>query len=144
MATVSKSVLQLRKLRDAILEKVELPNGQKLKSVKIGVEQGGLSVSDAPFARIWIIQTRRERNSNTKRMDVIIAVATDIQDAIDNSVELGIEAAALIEEQIIELLQTTAGLSGDFYASDFDADKIARGEYKLPLQVVTMNCSILV
>lgn len=144
MATVSRSVLQLRKLRDAILEKVELPSGQKLKSAKIGVEQGGLSVSDAPFARIWIIQTRRERNSNTKKMDVIIAIATDIQDAIDNSVELGIEAAALIEEQVIDILQTTVGLSGDFYASDFDADKIARNEYKLPLQVVTMSCSILV
>ena len=144
MTTVSKSVLQLRKLRDAIFEKVELPSGQKLKSVKIGVEQGGLSVADAPFARILIVQTRRDRNSNTKRMDVIIAIATDIQDAIDNSVELGIEAAALIEEQVIEILQTTAGLSGDFYASDFDAEKIARNEYKLPLQVVTMNCSILV
>lgn len=144
MATVAKSVLQLRKLRDAILEKVELPNGQKLKSAKIGVEYGAFSIDDAPFVRIWPLRSTERPNSNTRSMDLVIAIATDIRPTVGNSMELAMEAAASIEEQVRDILRQTSGISGEFNESTWDADDIAHDKFKVALKVVAIDCSILV
>ena len=144
MATVSRSVLQLRKLRDAILEKVELPSGQKLKSAKIGVEYGAFSIDDAPFVRIWPLRNREKPNSNTRVMDLVIAIATDVQPAVDNSMEAAMEAAASIEEQVRDILRQTNGLAGEFNGATWDADDIAHDKFKVALKVVAIDCSILV